>query len=244
MQLFVSDKGFVKVYGMSSVSQFLEALRLFVKEVGAPNAFVVDPHRAQTLYIGLLLESIRNDLRESHSPLRLWCYCAERQASIFNLTAKNLYQLQGQNPHLATFGEMGDISNLCNFGNAAFPLNTKVLGRCIGPTKNKGNEMCQWILQINGQIVPRRTVRHLTPGELSISNESEVKKRAAFDEAIQEKLRDSFTLRPLGNSIKLTSLNLQDGEDFEAYADDEETPAAIPEADLVDATGKPINQQS
>ncbi|KAL7538844.1 hypothetical protein ACHAXR_009411 [Thalassiosira sp. AJA248-18] len=283
MQLFVSDKGFVKVYGMSSVSQFPDALRLFVKEVGAPNAFVVDPHRAQTskdvrsfchkigstlrvleestqhanraeLYIGLLKESIRNDLRQSHSPLRLWCYCAERRASIFNLTAKNLFQLQGQNPHLATFGEMGDISNLCNFswyewcyfrqGNAAFPLNTKVLGRCLGPTKNEGNEMCQWVLQINGQIVPRRTIRRLTPGELSISNETEVQKRAVFDKAIQEKLGDSFTLRPLDNSVKLASSNPQDGDDLVAYYDDEETPAALPEADLVDATGKPINQQS
>ena len=57
--------------------------------------------------------------------------CAERRAQIFNLTAKNLFQLEGQNPHLATFGEMGDISNLCQFGwyewcyfrqhNAGFP---------------------------------------------------------------------------------------------------------------------------
>lgn len=29
------------------------------------------------------------------------------------VTAKNLFQLQGQNPYLTTLGEMGDISNLC-----------------------------------------------------------------------------------------------------------------------------------
>ena len=31
------------------------------------------------------------------------------------LTANNLYQLQGQNPYMATLNDMGDISNLCLF---------------------------------------------------------------------------------------------------------------------------------
>ena len=47
MQLFVSDKGFVKVYGMKSESQFTDALKLFCKEVGAPKAIIVDPYSAQ-----------------------------------------------------------------------------------------------------------------------------------------------------------------------------------------------------
>ena len=42
MQLFVSDKGFVKVYGMKSEKEFINALKLFCKEVGAPKAFIVD----------------------------------------------------------------------------------------------------------------------------------------------------------------------------------------------------------
>ena len=42
MQLFVSDKGFVKVYGMKSESEFPDALKLFCKEVEAPKAIVVD----------------------------------------------------------------------------------------------------------------------------------------------------------------------------------------------------------
>ena len=32
------------------------------------------------------------------------------------LTSNNLFQLEGQNPYMATLGEMGDISNLCQFG--------------------------------------------------------------------------------------------------------------------------------
>ena len=47
MQIFVSDKGFVKVYGMKSVTEIPAAIRLFAKEVGAPNCFVCDPHANQ-----------------------------------------------------------------------------------------------------------------------------------------------------------------------------------------------------
>ena len=67
------------------------------------------------LYIGLTNEAVRKDMQESDSPLVLWDYCAERRARINNLTARNLFQLQGKNTTMATLGEEGDISNLCNF---------------------------------------------------------------------------------------------------------------------------------
>ena len=145
MQLFVSDKVFIKVYGMKRKSEFPQALKLFSKEVGVPNAFILDTSGEQTsnvvrafchkigttlrileeqtqhadcaeLYIGLLNESVRKDMRETHYPMKLWCYCAERRAAISNLTAKNIFQLQGHTPHSMILGEPGDISNLCQFG--------------------------------------------------------------------------------------------------------------------------------
>ena len=235
MQLFVSDKGFVKVYGMKSEREFPDALKLFCKEVGAPTAIVVDPHQSQKsdkvrqflnkvgttlrvleestqhadraeLYIGLLKKSVGRDLRESNAPMRLWCYCAERRASIMTLTANNLFQLQGQNPYMATLNDMGDISNLCQFGwcewvyfrehKAQFPGQKNELGRCLGPTKNEGNEMCQWILRQNEQVVPRRTLRRLKPEEISPTNVAEANKRAACDAAIKETLGDSIVKPP------------------------------------------------
>jgi hypothetical protein len=235
MQLFVSDKGFVKVYGMTNESDITAAARMFCKEVGAPNAFVCDPHRSQKdtkvrqfcnkigttlrileertqhanraeLYIGLLKEAVRKDICETHAPLRFWCFAAERRAAIFTLTAKNLFQLQGQNPHLATLGEMGDVSHLCNFGfyewvyfrqgKAGFPHMKEELGRCLGPTKDEANEMAQWVLQLNGQIVPRRSLRRLTAQEASSTNETEVRKRSEFNAAIKERYGDSFALGP------------------------------------------------
>ena len=45
MQLFLSDKGFVKVYEMKSVKEFPQSQLLSFKKVVAPKAFVVNPHQ-------------------------------------------------------------------------------------------------------------------------------------------------------------------------------------------------------
>ena len=47
MQIFVSDKGFVKVYPMKTQRDYPQALRLFAKDVGAPEILVCDPHTSQ-----------------------------------------------------------------------------------------------------------------------------------------------------------------------------------------------------
>ena len=47
MQLFVSDKGYVFVVAMKRVSEFLQALKMFAKEVGVPLYLIVDPHKCQ-----------------------------------------------------------------------------------------------------------------------------------------------------------------------------------------------------
>ena len=133
MQIFVLDKGYVKVYRMSKVSEYPQALKKFAKDVGAPEVLIADPHpvhklkylkafcnqigttlkileestqwasRAE-LYIGLMKEATRKYMRAQHSQLVLWEYCAESRAMIFCLTSCNLLQLQGKTPHTATFG--------------------------------------------------------------------------------------------------------------------------------------------
>ena len=59
------------------------------------------------MYIGLIKESIRKDMKESDCPLVMWGYCAERRARINNLTARNLFQLHGSNAHTALTQEKG-----------------------------------------------------------------------------------------------------------------------------------------
>ena len=71
----------------------------------------------------------------------------ERRALISQATSKKLFQLQGSNPHTATFGTQADISNLCHFGwyewvyyrdkLAKFPFQKECLGRCLRPAKNE-----------------------------------------------------------------------------------------------------------
>ena len=42
IQLFVSDKGFVKVYSIKSEKEFINVIKLFCKEVGDPKSIIVD----------------------------------------------------------------------------------------------------------------------------------------------------------------------------------------------------------
>ena len=93
----------------------------------------------------------------------------ERRARINNLTAKNLFSLHGSNAYSSLMGEEGDISALCQYDwcyyreqSEKFPFNREVLGRVLGPASGEGNEIAQWVLKANGNVVPRRTLRPLT----------------------------------------------------------------------------------
>ena len=72
-------------------------------------------YRAE-LYIRMFKESTRKDLRISNFPLVLWDYCMERRALIHNVTPRDLFQLNGNTPQVATFGVQEDIGNICQFG--------------------------------------------------------------------------------------------------------------------------------
>ena len=107
-QVFVSDKGFVAIYPMKSQEEFKTALHWFCKQVEVPSTLVADGHKSQTsssvkqichqlgttlrvletgspwtnraeLYISLLKEAVRKDMRESNSPMVLWDYAIEHQ---------------------------------------------------------------------------------------------------------------------------------------------------------------------
>ena len=106
-QLFVTDKGFVYVVTMTSKSEVLQAVKEFAKEIGAPEAIICDAAREQKskslrkflgeigttlrvleegtpwsnkaeLYIGLIKEAVRKDMKDSDCPLALWDYCVEQ----------------------------------------------------------------------------------------------------------------------------------------------------------------------
>ena len=133
MQIFVSDIGYVYVSAMRTVSEFPKALKMFAKEVGVPEAIIANSHKCNKskevkcfchkigttlrilegstqwankaeLYVVSFKEAVRKDMLDENPPLVLWDYCAERRALIKNMTAKDIFQLQGQTPQFAAFG--------------------------------------------------------------------------------------------------------------------------------------------
>eukprot|EP00957_Ditylum_brightwellii_P161649 12307352-Ditylum_brightwellii.AAC.1 len=53
------------------------------------------------LYMGLIKEAVRKDIKESNYPLALWDYCVEQRAHINNFTAKDSFKLNSTTPHMA-----------------------------------------------------------------------------------------------------------------------------------------------
>ena len=272
MQLFVTDSGFVHAIPLRSRSDVPHAVKAFAKTIGAPDAIICDASREQMsrevrslchkmgttlrilekdtpwsnraeLYIGLLKESVRKDLKFSNSPLAFWDYCAERRAQIATLTARPLPQLQNATPHYDITGTHGDISSLGQFewyewvyyreGSAPFPLPREVLGRTLGPARGEGNEMAQWILKSNGNVVPRRSVRALTPEEKR--SETEKHKRLIFTELISKRWGDA-SHPPSSTDEPDPTMDAQD--------EDEDQTTLVPVFDdPVDANGQAIDLQ-
>ena len=129
---------------MKKESDFLQAVKQVAKAIGAPDAIIYDASKARTsqavrkfcndigttlrvleentpwankveLYIGIIKEAVRKDLKASDCPLALWDYCMERRMRINNLAAKDLFSLHGSNVHNSLTGEEGDISALCQY---------------------------------------------------------------------------------------------------------------------------------
>ena len=276
-QLFVTDKGFVYVVPMKSKSEVLQAVKQFAKEVGAPDAIISDAAREQKstdlkkfcqsvgtslrileegtpwsnkaeLYIGIMKESVRKDMKDSGAPLPFWDYCVERRARVHNMTASNLFQVHGANPHTAVLSEQGDISNLCQFGfyewchyrdDLPFPNDKERLGRCLGPARGEGNEMAQWILTSKATVVPRRSPRPLSVAELNSPNEEKI--RAIFDAVIEKRYGNRFGML---ETAKPSNNDGDDDNEWEPYSDSEEEKWEVPEIeDTVDSQGRPLNQQ-
>ena len=112
---------------MKSQKEFQTALHWFCKKVGVPVSIVVDGHLSQAsptvrrffdqfgttlrvlgtgntwenraeIYIGLLKEAVRCDMRQSNSTMTLWCYCIERRAKMHNEIPRTTFQILDMSP--------------------------------------------------------------------------------------------------------------------------------------------------
>eukprot|EP00957_Ditylum_brightwellii_P159895 12170980-Ditylum_brightwellii.AAC.1 len=140
-------------------------------------------------------EAAQKDMKESDCSLALWNYCVEQRAQVNNFTANNFFKLNGTTPHMALTGEEGDILSLCIFKwyewcyfreqNMSFPFNKEVLGCILGPAKDEGDEMAQWVMKGNGNVMSCQTLRLLNVEELN--NKSKIRSCKFFDSLIERR---------------------------------------------------------
>jgi hypothetical protein len=144
-------------------------------------------------------------------------------------------------------GDDGDISNFCLYGwyewcyfrenKNKFPFNREVLGRLLVPSKGEGNEMAQWILKANGNVVPQQLHRPLKTEE--VFSEQEQTKQKVFDGLITK--RWGTSINPPSTEGSSDSDN--GGTEFEEYEDEVEEARIVPNIeDTVDANGRLLNQ--
>ena len=151
--------------------------------------------------INELKTSTKYDMKVSKSPLVLWCFCLKRRSLIHVACARNNYRLAGATPHSYLTGDVTDISNIASFkwyewvkyrkegAKTAYPFPSEHLGKCLGPAENKGNAMSQFVLTMDGAVLPIQTLRKLTESEM----ESEKTAMNAFDEKIKKRYGDHLS---------------------------------------------------
>ena len=130
------------------------------------------------------------------SPKVLWDHCLELESRVRSCTAHDLYMLDGEVPETVMKGHTADISQICEFAwyewvmfidsPAQYPENREELGRYLGPAVDVGTALTAKILKANGEVVPRSTLRALSPEELA--NPVHQERRAQFDKSIVDAL--------------------------------------------------------
>ena len=263
-QHFVMDKGYLYVVPMKCKGKVLQAIKQLTKEIGVPDAIVANMAKEQLsqevkhfcnligttlqaleegtpwsnqveLYIKLMKEAICKDMWEMDSPMVLWDYCLKCRVRIYNLMAWDHFKVCGTNPitlNVSTYGWY----EWCYYREHTncFPHNQEVLGWVLGPARGEGNEMAQWILKANGNVVPRHSHCPLQIAE--INSPMEAKKHKWYNSLIERRWGISM-VPPNQTTGKAKE------ENFEIYEDDNENGHHIPDIeDSVNSSRHLLNQ--
>ena len=144
---------------------------------------------------------------------------------------QKLLERKAVSPIYACFGGM---SGVIHQSQGPFPHNQEVLGRVLGHARGEGNELSQWILKSNGNVVPRPTVQALQLAV--IHSDTEKRKRDVFDALIERRWGSPMST-PNTDDTEMTT---DTGEN--ENNDDETTKRHIDIEDSVDSQGALINQ--
>ena len=94
--------------------------------------------------------------------------------------------------------------------NHLFPNHKELLGRVLGPSKNERNEMAQNVLNVFGNVVPRRSIWQLT--QIEENRKTEKLKHAEFTKIIMSKLGNSSYLPPKSEPYQEENDSREDDE--------------------------------
>ena len=238
-QLFCNRGNFVKSYPMKKKSHASHALDRFLHEVGVPNEMLTDGAKELTLgewgatcrkkkikmettephspwqnhserIGGLIKRKVKNMMRSTNTPLRLWDYCWEYCSSLRSLTASDHIMLDGATPFEKVFNYTPDIAEYLLFGwydwiwyhDTSKPDETQ-LGRWLGPSINSGQSLASCILTSTGKVITRSTVSAIDLHERKDPNL--IERQRKFDEDVNS---------VIGNYTSATNENISD--DFDA----------------------------
>jgi hypothetical protein len=151
---------------------------------------------------------------------------------------------QSQVPETNMTGKTSDISHICEFewyewiryhADKGYPEDRAKLGRYIGPTEpGIGSVMSYYVLQHNGEVVAKRTIRKLTPQEQE--DRTMLEEQQAFDNRVNQKLGNPMLDQDL-DAVKVSrGVKVIDAAtpEYEAYEDDGKCLKRIPDVDNFD----------
>jgi hypothetical protein len=141
-------------------------------------------------------------------------------------TALNIHSLDGDTPMTRLTGDTADISQLCEFGwydpmwyiEIKNALQTKRIGRYIGPSHDIGKAMCSKLITHKGNVIVRTFV-------------IPIEQKATFDAELKNALGD----RAVGIQIKLLPDEIED-RTYVPYHNDtiRSEDSTMPEVDTFD----------
>jgi cytochrome c1 len=147
-----------------------------------------------------LKRGVGRQMLRSGCPKRFWDECIIRESYVRSHTSLDIFGLEGQVPESNIKGETVDISTIAEYAwyewikfhdtAAKFPVSKIQLGRDLGTAIDICPAMARKILNKNGSVMNRTSVRTLNPDE--IQSPTEKKERAEFDIAIEKKFGASM----------------------------------------------------
>jgi hypothetical protein len=183
-----------------------------------------------------LKRGVGRQIIRSGCPNRFLDDCIIREAYVRSHTYLDIFGLEGQVPESKVKGETADISTISEYAwyewvkipdtASKFPVSNIQLGRDLGATTDMFPTMARKILEKNGSVIYRTSVRSLTSYE--IQSPTEKKEREEFDIAIEKKFGASMDKNDFKDDPDYADFLTPT---YDCYEDDEVSSSKIPDID-------------